>query len=172
MTAEQATVIRDFILEQFTMESQTTAHILESVPQENCSYRPGGRGMSGLELTRHIAAADVYFLSSVVNGEFGPPDDSAVRNLEHCSDLAKLYREKVPTLLEQIRTLSGEQLAKPTKFHIWSLPLVRLLHFGLLHSVHHRGQLSAMLRPMGGKVPSIYGGSLDEPMDTAAAATE
>ncbi|MCX6635146.1 MAG: hypothetical protein NT090_08715 [Acidobacteria bacterium] len=28
----------------------------------------------------------------------------------------------------------------------------------------HRGQLSAYLRPMGGKVPSIYGGSADEPM--------
>jgi uncharacterized damage-inducible protein DinB len=30
------------------------------------------------------------------------------------------------------------------------------------HSVHHRGQLSAYLRPMGAKVPSIYGSSLDD----------
>ena len=34
----------------------------------------------------------------------------------------------------------------------------------LLHTIHHRGQLSTYLRPMGGKVPSIYGGSADEPM--------
>jgi uncharacterized damage-inducible protein DinB len=32
------------------------------------------------------------------------------------------------------------------------------------HSVHHRGQLSSYLRPMGAKVPAIYGGSGDEPM--------
>jgi uncharacterized damage-inducible protein DinB len=31
------------------------------------------------------------------------------------------------------------------------------------HSVHHRGQLSTYLRPMGSKVPAIYGGSADEP---------
>ena len=30
--------------------------------------------------------------------------------------------------------------------------------------MHHRGQLSAYLRPMGAKVPAIYGGSADEPM--------
>jgi len=32
---------------------------------------------------------------------------------------------------------------------------------GLLHAVHHRGQLSTYLRPMGGKVPAIYGESYD-----------
>jgi hypothetical protein len=31
------------------------------------------------------------------------------------------------------------------------------------HSVHHRGQLSAYLRPMGAKVPAIYVESGDEP---------
>ena len=30
------------------------------------------------------------------------------------------------------------------------------------HMVHHRGQLATYLRPMGGKVPSMYGGSFDE----------
>jgi uncharacterized damage-inducible protein DinB len=31
------------------------------------------------------------------------------------------------------------------------------------HSIHHRGELATYLRPMGSKVPSIYGGSYDEP---------
>ncbi len=34
-----------------------------------------------------------------------------------------------------------------------------LYHFDL---IHHRGQLSTYLRPMGAKVPSIYGKSGDE----------
>jgi hypothetical protein len=29
--------------------------------------------------------------------------------------------------------------------------------------IDHRGQLAVYLRPMGSKVPSIYGGSADEP---------
>ena len=32
----------------------------------------------------------------------------------------------------------------------------------LLDAIHHRGQLSAYIRPMGGKVPSIYGPSADD----------
>jgi uncharacterized damage-inducible protein DinB len=34
----------------------------------------------------------------------------------------------------------------------------------LLDIIHHRGQLSTYLRPMGSKVPQIYGPSADEPM--------
>ena len=41
-------------------------------------------------------------------------------------------------------------------------PAIVYLNFALVHGVHHRGQLSGYLRPMGGKVPSIYGGSADE----------
>ena len=36
--------------------------------------------------------------------------------------------------------------------------------FGFLFdAIHHRGQLSSYLRPMGAKVPSIYGPSADDP---------
>ncbi|MCU0242523.1 MAG: DinB family protein [Vicinamibacteria bacterium] len=31
-------------------------------------------------------------------------------------------------------------------------------------AIHHRGQLSTSIRIVGGKVPSIYGGSADEPV--------
>ena len=34
----------------------------------------------------------------------------------------------------------------------------------LLDIIHHRGQLSTYLRPMGATVPQIYGPSADEPM--------
>jgi uncharacterized damage-inducible protein DinB len=37
------------------------------------------------------------------------------------------------------------------------VPAVTLLQLTIKHSVHHRGQLSTYLRPMGGSVPKIYG---------------
>ena len=49
-------------------------------------------------------------------------------------------------------------------FVAMDLPAVAYLNFLNLHSSHHRGQLSTYLRPMGSKVPAIYGGSADEPM--------
>jgi MFS family permease len=39
-----------------------------------------------------------------------------------------------------------------------------LLWLAFFDVVHHRGQLSTYVRPMGGKVPSIYGPSADEPV--------
>ena len=41
------------------------------------------------------------------------------------------------------------------------LPAVMFMDMMMHHSVHHRGQLSMYLRPMGAKVPSIYGESYD-----------
>ena len=43
------------------------------------------------------------------------------------------------------------------------VPLMQVLWLMLLDSIHHRGQLSVYLRMVGGKVPSIYGPSHDEP---------
>lgn len=37
-----------------------------------------------------------------------------------------------------------------------------LLWIALFDVIHHRGQLNTYIRPMGGKVPSIYGPSADD----------
>jgi uncharacterized damage-inducible protein DinB len=44
---------------------------------------------------------------------------------------------------------------------MFQLPAVGFIQLALNHSIHHRGQLSMYLRPMGAKVPSIYGESHD-----------
>ncbi|HZV12602.1 MAG TPA: DinB family protein [Candidatus Kapabacteria bacterium] len=45
---------------------------------------------------------------------------------------------------------------------VWEATLGNMC-WGLLHdAIHHRGQLSSYLRPMGAKVPSIYGPSADD----------
>lgn len=45
------------------------------------------------------------------------------------------------------------------------MPYVQI---GINHSIDHRGQLSMYLRPMGAKVPSIYGESYDARMEREA----
>ena len=42
-------------------------------------------------------------------------------------------------------------------------PCQQLAWMMFLDAVHHRGQLSTYLRPMGSKVPAIYGPSADDP---------
>jgi uncharacterized damage-inducible protein DinB len=53
-------------------------------------------------------------------------------------------------------------------FGVFNLPAAFYLGFLNNHSIHHRGELATYLRPMGSKVPSIYGGSYDEPFQSPA----
>jgi uncharacterized damage-inducible protein DinB len=51
---------------------------------------------------------------------------------------------------------------------MFQMPAVSFLTLSQNHTIHHRGQLSTYLRPMGGKVPSIYGESYDAAQARAA----
>jgi uncharacterized damage-inducible protein DinB len=85
------------------------------------------------------------------------------------SEILDFYDKSVTTLLPKVKALSGDDLTKVVAFFGMQFPNVTYLNIMMNHSIHHRGQLSAYLRPMGGKVPSIYGGSADEPFQAEAA---
>ena len=68
-----------------------------------------------------------------------------------------------PKALESAAGLSGDQLLKQIPFHTFNETALSYLQLMQAHSIHHRGQLSTYIRPMGGKVPAIYGGSADDP---------
>jgi uncharacterized damage-inducible protein DinB len=60
--------------------------------------------------------------------------------------------------------LTPAQLLTPIEFFgVFNLPAAFYLQFLNNHSIHHRGELATYLRPMGSKVPQIYGGSYDQP---------
>jgi uncharacterized damage-inducible protein DinB len=66
--------------------------------------------------------------------------------------------------------MSPAQLATPIEFFgVFNLPAAFYLQFLNNHSIHHRGELATYLRPMGSKVPQIYGGSYDEPFQAPVA---
>jgi len=165
MTHETAKSLLDFILPQIEQESATTRKVLACIPPETCQYKPSEKCMSALELATHIAAAEAFFMSGVLNGgfEWKQPD------LKTPAEVLAFYDATVPPLIAQVGALSGEKLAQPIAFAIWNDPGVLYLNLNLKHSIHHRGQLSAYLRPMGSKVPSIYGPSADEPVQSAHA---
>jgi uncharacterized damage-inducible protein DinB len=164
MTSESAKMIADYILGQLRYESATTRKVLAAVPAENTEYKPSEKCMPGLALATHIAAAEVFFLKGVIDGafEWKQPD------LKSSAEVVAFYDEHVPGLLDQVSALSGDQLAKKLKFAVFEFPAVEYLTMSMKHGIHHRGQLSAYLRPMGGKVPSIYGPSADEPVGANA----
>jgi hypothetical protein len=78
------------------------------------------------------------------------------------ADVNGWYDERLGRNVERLKSLSGEQLRQPIDFRgLFQFPAVIYVQVALSHSIHHRGQLSMYLRPMGAKVPSIYGESYD-----------
>jgi uncharacterized damage-inducible protein DinB len=163
MDSKQAKSVADFLIADFENEMQTTLRVIEAVPNGHLDYRPDSKSKTGLGLIRHITLEDEWLLNSIANGEFAPPpDDSDACGIKTPADASARYKEKVPAALNRVRALSGDRLASVLDvLGMIQAPAVNLLAMAVKHSIHHRGQLSTYLRPMGGQVPGIYGPSAD-----------
>ncbi len=168
MNPESAKAIAGFLLTVLERELPTTKRVLESVPDEKLGWRPNPKGRTAGELAWHIAFSDIWFLEGIAAGKFAeelePPAPATT------AEMTAYYEKHLPAAIAKVRALSGEQLAKTIPFYVYNEPGFVYVSFAERHSIHHRGQLAAYLRAMGEKVPSIYGGSADEPFDASAAA--
>ena len=163
MGPEETKNVADFLIADFENEMQTTLRVIEAVPNGQLDYQPDAKSKTGLGLVRHITLEDEWLLTSIANGEFTPPpDDSDACGIMTPADAVARYKEKVPAALDRVRDMSGDELAKVIDLlGMIQAPGINFLAMAIKHSVHHRGQLSTYLRPMGGKVPGIYGPSAD-----------
>jgi uncharacterized damage-inducible protein DinB len=160
MNADQAHAAAQLVGQQLQTEWKTTYKVLTALPENKKDFKPEEHSRAAFELAKHLAAADVWFLEGVINGRFDSPSEPGASTV---AELGDWYKQHFPRTLERALALEGPQLAQTVDFFGMKLPAVNYLLFALVHMVHHRGQLSTYLRPCGGKVPSIYGGSYDEP---------
>ena len=161
MNSTEAKIIADYLLGNFEFEMQTTVRVLAAVPNDKLAYQPDSLAKSGIGLVRHIVLEDEWLLNSIADGQFNaPPDDSDASGIMTPADGIAQYQVKLPAALARVRAMSPEQLTRVIDlFGILQLRAVDFIALALKHSVHHRGQLSSYIRPMGGRVPSIYGPS-------------
>jgi len=169
MSPEFALGYRAMMLDGITREVEITKKVIAAVPDAASSYKPDPVARTAKELAWHIANTDIQFLDGIADLNFKmetpehPPQASA--------EVVAWYDEKIKKGVASIAAMTPEQLLTPVNFYgVFNLPAVLYLGFLSNHSIHHRGELSTYLRPMGSKVPSIYGGSYDEPFQPPAAA--
>jgi uncharacterized damage-inducible protein DinB len=165
MTPESAARFAALIAEDFRQEIETTKRVFAAMPDDAAkhAYRPDPKSMTALELAWHIASVDVWYLDSIASAsfEFDPSKLPAMPGT--VAGILEWYGQETAKALARVGALPPEHWAQVQKFGNGEMPMVMQLTIALRHSVHHRGQLSTYLRPMGGKVPSIYGPSADEP---------
>lgn len=172
MNADQAKFLTEFFANILEMEAKTTAKVLAAVPDDRRDYKPDDKSRTAWELATHLATSDVWFIDSIIAGRFDYDPEVEKRTAAQfrgVKDVVDYYEREFPARLKQLRALPPEKLTQVVDFFgMFKWPSASYLGFANNHSIHHRGQLASYLRAMGSKVPSIYGGSADEPMTAAA----
>lgn len=143
-------------------EFKLTMKVLRAYPADKLSFKPHERSRSAGELAYNFAREEIaceQMLSGTVDWMGLPKDVPGTMD-----GILKAYEQAWNTTHDAIKGASEEQLGKP--FADFG-PGKRIMDglWGLqCDAIHHRGQFSVYIRMAGGKVPSIYGPSADEPM--------
>lgn len=169
MQPDQAAFLLSLELPVLEEEYKTSRKVLAAIPEERRDYRPDPKSKNARDLAWHIASSEAWFLDGIAAGAFANEEGGMPATVNTVADVVNWYTENLPPRIEKLKSLPASKLAEPISFYgLLNLPAVAYLSILVRHSVHHRGQLSTYLRPMGGKVPSIYGGSADEPFQMPA----
>ena len=163
MQPEQAAfLLHGVFLPGLNNEHRLTKGVIAAIPPDQGDYRPDAVSKSALDLAWHIAATEMRFMDAVATGGFDFTPRPRPDSVKNPADLNAWYNDNFGPHVETLAKLSNDQLLKIVDFRgIFQLPAVMYLDFVLHHTIHHRGQLSMYLRPMGAKVPAIYGESYD-----------
>jgi uncharacterized damage-inducible protein DinB len=156
--------VREFLENRHKAEYSTFLTVLKALPPERFDYRPHERSPSAAEivwtLTREAKACCELIDSGQVNWapQPAPADPQAILSA---------FQTQYAALDERIDRLNESTWQNKTKFFIdgqlfREAPLGEFLWYLFFDAIHHRGQLSTYIRPMGGHVPSIYGPSGDD----------
>ena len=153
-------------LDVFKRESATTRRVLKSVPDAQGEFRPSANNKPAREIAAIFSLGQGAIAAALTDNWQWPPQfppapatyAEVVANFEATNQAVLQALENTPEsrLLETVSFFTAPKQMGP-------IPVIDLMWFMLMDSIHHRGQLSVYLRMMGAKVPSIYGPSADEP---------
>lgn len=147
-------------------EFQTTLKVLRAYPEDKPDLRPHARSMSAKELA-WLFVQEQMAVEQLLDGTLSMPPAFPPAPGTWRETLAA-YENRHPDLMDKLRRTTEADLLKTMPLMIGpgkmaDVPRSELLWLILFDQIHHRGQGSVYIRMAGGKVPSIYGPSADEP---------
>lgn len=153
---------RDFFFQTWDREQPKFEKVMEALPADRLNYRPHPKSRSAAEMVTLLAREQELLCGMLDRGEVDFKETGA----EDFDEMLALWKKSTNDLRDRLKTLDEAGWTRPVKFYmggkvINEAPTNTLLWGFLLDMIHHRGQLSTYIRPMGGKVPSIYGPSAD-----------
>jgi uncharacterized damage-inducible protein DinB len=152
-------------LKYWEQEAPAVRKVLSRIP-EGSTYRPDPKSRTAREIAWLIVREEIALADGLEKGAFEWTEVPAPQTMKEVLDTYDRQHDDVTRRLHAVGDERWEQnvpfmyqgevvMSAPGHENAWGF---------LLDMVHHRGQISTYLRPMGSTVPQIYGPSADEPM--------
>ena len=140
-------------------EAKTTRKVLSRIP-EGSTYRPDPKSRTAGEIAWQIACEEKMIIEALETGTaaWNPPPAPAT-----IKELVEIYDRQSANIVRRFKDLPAARWDGTLEFFGGQRPAASMAWSFLFDIVHHRGQISTYLRPMGSTVPQIYGPSGDEP---------
>ncbi len=143
----------------WTNESRTTRNVLARIPSGS-DYRPDEKSRTAQEIAWQIVCEEKMIIEALETGQvaWAPPPMPAMMK-----EVLEAYEKQSAGLAARWAALSADSWNGTLDFFGTQRPASPMAWSFLFDIVHHRGQITTYLRPMGSTVPQIYGPSGDEP---------
>ena len=156
--------IREFHLQCRRDEFPAFKRVLAALPADRLQYTPHERSQTAAKIIHTLIAESTACLQLIETGEltFTPGDPIPDARL------AGQFEAQYDALIERVAKMTEADWERQGQFLVQGHVVMqqsigKFLWLFFFDAIHHRGQLSTYIRPMGGKVPSIYGPSGDDP---------
>lgn len=152
---------KDEFLPKLKSEFQTTSKVLKAFPAHQSEFQPHEKSQTAKKVAWTLVIGPVA-IRQALKDELTMP-----RNFpqmpEHWSNVIEGFESESSKAIQTLEDASEDQLQGTVQYRTQIMSKREYLWFVLSDHIHHRGQLTVYLRMAGGKVPSIYGPSADEP---------
>jgi uncharacterized damage-inducible protein DinB len=140
-------------------EAKTTRNVIARIP-EGSDYRPDPKSRTAKEIAWQIVCEEKMIIDALETGKAAwepPPEPATVK------EILEIFEKQSADIVRRWKALPAERWNGTLEFFGGQRPASPMAWSFLFDIVHHRGQITTYLRPMGSTVPLIYGPSGDEP---------
>jgi len=154
----------EFWAQSFQHETPAFIKVLKALPEDKLDYRPHEKNTSAGDLAWQLAL-EAGHLSDLL--DTGVIDFVPSKRPDSLDAIVAQFEKNVDALKTRLSAIDDAKWKAPGDFRmggqsVWAGSTQELCWGYLFDMIHHRGQLTAYIRPMGGKVPSVYGPSADD----------
>jgi uncharacterized damage-inducible protein DinB len=154
--------LREYYLERRAAELPAFVAVLKALPVDRMDYKPHERSPSAEQiawtLTKELQ--NCLDVATTFRTQYGAPPPPPI------GEIVSLFEQRSNALTDAVTRMSDADWDRVAQFYVndklvSEQPVGQFLWFIHFDAIHHRGQLSTYIRPMGGSVPSVYGPTAD-----------